>query len=214
VASGESVNVPYGGPPLARGSNYHWRVRTWGSAGVVSPWSAPQAFTIEPTLPPANARSIRNSSANQWSGRYQPAFDTSVAPASFVDKGGGNYFIDFGRDVVVFTSRKLVPGAGAAASLAIGNQVSDALVELLRGIEVPPRYLIAKGGITSSNLATRGLGVKRALVLGQILPGVPVWKLGPETRFPGLPYIVFPGNVGGPDALAEVVRKCNASVVP
>ena len=114
-----------------------------------------------------------------------------------------------GRDVVVFTSRTLITGAGAEASLAIGNHVSAALVELLQRIEVPPRYLIAKGGITSSDLATRGLGVKRAMVLGQILPAVPVWELGAETKFPGMPYIVFPGNVGGPDALAEAVSKLN-----
>ena len=114
-----------------------------------------------------------------------------------------------GRDVVVFTSRTLVSGKGAEASLAIGNQVSEALVELLRGIEARPRYLIAKGGITSSDLATRGLGVKRAMVLGQLSPGIPVWELGAETQFPGLPYVVFPGNVGGPDALAEAVNKFN-----
>ena len=118
-----------------------------------------------------------------------------------------NDAIRAGRDAVVFTSRTLVTGNGAEASLAIGNQVSEALVELLRGIEVQPRYLIAKGGITSSDLATRGLGVKRAMVLGQILPGIPVWELGAETKFPGLPYVVFPGNVGGPDALAEAVNQ-------
>ena len=118
-----------------------------------------------------------------------------------------NAGIRAGRDVVAFTSRTLVTGTGAEASLAIGNQVSEALVELLRGIEVKPRYLIAKGGITSSDLATRGLGVKRAMVLGQILPGIAVWELGAETKFPGLPYVVFPGNVGGPDALAEAVNK-------
>jgi uncharacterized protein YgbK (DUF1537 family) len=118
-----------------------------------------------------------------------------------------NAGIRSGRDVVVFTSRTLVTGSGAEASLAIGNQVSGALVELLRGIEAKPRYLIAKGGITSSDLATRGLGVKRAMVLGQILPGVPVWELGAETKFPGLPYVVFPGNVGGTDALKEAVDR-------
>ena len=96
------------------------------------------------------------------------------------------------------------------ASLDIGAKVSDALVEIVRQLEVRPRYLIAKGGITSSDLATRGLGVKRAMVLGQILPGVPVWELGAETKFPGLPYVVFPGNVGGPDALAEAVNKFNS----
>lgn len=114
-----------------------------------------------------------------------------------------------GRHVVAFTSRDLVTGAGADENLAIGSRVSEALVELLKEVGSTPRFLIAKGGITSSDLATRALGVKRALVLGQILPGVPVWELGAETRFPGLPYVVFPGNVGGPDALAEAIRLFN-----
>lgn len=114
-----------------------------------------------------------------------------------------------GRHVVAFTSRDLVTGIGADENLAIGSRVSEALVELLKGFGITPRFLIAKGGITSSDLATRGLGVKRALVLGQILPGVPVWELGVETKFPGLPYVVFPGNVGGPDALAEAISLFN-----
>ena len=111
-----------------------------------------------------------------------------------------------GQDAVVFTSRRFLGGGNAAASLHISSRISDALVELVRELEVRPRYLVAKGGITSSDLATRGLGVKRAMVLGQILPGVPVWQLGLESKFPGMPYIVFPGNVGGPGALAEVVK--------
>jgi len=116
-----------------------------------------------------------------------------------------NELLKRGRNAVVFTSRDLVSGTDAVASLKIGGQVSAALVEVVARLSVQPRYLIAKGGITSSDLATQGLGVKRAMVLGQILPGVPVWELGPETRFPGLPYVVFPGNVGGPQALAEAV---------
>ncbi len=60
-------------------------------------------------------------------------------------------------------------------------------------------------------MATAGLAVKRANVLGQILPGVPVWQLGPESRHPGLVYIVFPGNVGGPGALVEVVAALRGS---
>jgi hypothetical protein len=31
--------------------------------------------------------------------------------------------------------------------------------------------------------------------------------LGEETLFPGLPYIVFPGNVGVPETLAEIVAE-------
>jgi uncharacterized protein YgbK (DUF1537 family) len=49
--------------------------------------------------------------------------------------------------------------------------------------------------------------VVRAEVLGPIVPGVPVWKLGPESRFPGMPLVVFPGNVGGPESLVETLRR-------
>jgi uncharacterized protein YgbK (DUF1537 family) len=120
-----------------------------------------------------------------------------------------NQSLAAGREVVVFTSRQLVTARDADGCLNIGARVSEALVELVRRLEVRPRYFIAKGGVTSSDLATRSLGVKRARVLGQILPGVPVWELGSETPFPGLPYVVFPGNVGGPNALADGVAILN-----
>jgi uncharacterized protein YgbK (DUF1537 family) len=110
------------------------------------------------------------------------------------------------RTVVIYTSRELVTGTDPESNLSIGSRVSDGLVAILGLISTRPRYLIAKGGITSSDVATKGLGVKRALVLGQILPGVPVWQLGPESKYPSMPYIVFPGNVGGPGALAEAVN--------
>ena len=112
-----------------------------------------------------------------------------------------------GQDVVTFTSRRLMAGADPLESLQIGQRVSAGLVQVVERLSVCPRYLLAKGGITSSDLATRALKVERAMVLGQILPGVPVWRLGPETRFPGLTYIVFPGNVGAPDALAAIVHQ-------
>jgi len=96
-------------------------------------------------------------------------------------------------------------GETAEGSLSIGQHVSEGLVAIVRMIATRPRYLLAKGGITSSDVATQGLDVKRALVPGQILPGVPVWQLGPESCYPGLAYIIFPGNVGGPQALVEIV---------
>ena len=110
-----------------------------------------------------------------------------------------------GDDVVLITSRELVTGDDAESSLAIGRRVSEGLVAVVRAIATRPRYLLAKGGITASDIATRGLGIKRALVLGQIVPGVPVWQAGPESRRPGLIYLVFPGNVGGPRSLVEIV---------
>jgi uncharacterized protein YgbK (DUF1537 family) len=108
-------------------------------------------------------------------------------------------------NVALFTSRTLVAGRDAAENLAMGEIVSRSLVEIVAGLHVRPRWLIAKGGITSSDVATAALGVRRAMILGQALPGVPVWQLGAETRWPGLAYVVFPGNVGGPDSLAQLV---------
>ena len=110
------------------------------------------------------------------------------------------------EDVVIYTSRRLITAADADKSLSIGRRISDSLVAIVRAISVSPRYILAKGGITSSDVATKGLNVKRATVAGQILPGVPLWQLGEESRYPGVPYIVFPGNVGDEDAVASVVR--------
>ena len=111
------------------------------------------------------------------------------------------------KDVVIYTSRRLITGKDAATSLAIGNRVSTSLIDIVRGITAQPRYVLAKGGITSSDVATKALNVKRAMVLGQLLPGVPVWQLGPESRYPDSIYVVFPGNVGGQDALVEAAGK-------
>ena len=84
------------------------------------------------------------------------------------------------------------------------------VVEVVRTLQVAPRLLVAKGGITSSDVATRALGVRRAEVLGQVQAGVPVWELGPESRFPGMRYVVFPGNVGSADSLVELLRRDTA----
>jgi uncharacterized protein YgbK (DUF1537 family) len=110
------------------------------------------------------------------------------------------------EDTVVFTSRDLVTGADDTTNLAIGRRVSDALVSVLSALRVRPAYIVAKGGVTASDVATLGLRMRRANVLGQILPGVPVWQAGAESRFPGMPYIVFPGNVGDDDTLSKVVE--------
>jgi uncharacterized protein YgbK (DUF1537 family) len=112
-----------------------------------------------------------------------------------------------GDDTVIFTSRKLIVGDDPVASLKIGQTVSDSLIAITLAISVQPRYLVAKGGITSSDIATKGLGTRRAMVIGQALPGVPVWRLGSETRYPGMAYIIFPGNVGEDEALVILQKK-------
>lgn len=51
-------------------------------------------------------------------------------------------------------------------------------------------------------------------VMGQILPGVPVWSMADDSRWPGLPLVVFPGNVGGKEALAEAMTKVRGARQP
>lgn len=121
-----------------------------------------------------------------------------------------NQLLSQGELALLVTSRDLVTGASPEESLAIVGQVSSAVVEIVRQLAVRPRFLIAKGGITSSDVATAGLGVRRATVQGQLLPGVPVWRLGAESKFPGLDYVVFPGNVGDESALVAAVQRLNS----
>ena len=115
---------------------------------------------------------------------------------------------DSAADVVIRTSRTLITGADAVDSLVIARTVSAALVNTVREIvaQVRPAFVLAKGGITSSDTATDGLSIRRAWSRGTMLPGiVSLWEpvSGPAK---GIPYIVFAGNVGGDDALADVVE--------
>jgi uncharacterized protein YgbK (DUF1537 family) len=111
-------------------------------------------------------------------------------------------------DVLLFTSRTLVRGTDPAASLEISRRVSTAVIEVVRGaVAAEPAWVVAKGGITSHDVAVRGLGIKRATVLGQLLPGL-VSVFQPVEALPqivGTPYVVFAGNVGDENTLAYVI---------
>jgi uncharacterized protein YgbK (DUF1537 family) len=115
-------------------------------------------------------------------------------------------------DVLLKTSRTVVTGMDANDSLAIAQAVSDAVVAVVRGVtsRVRPAWLVAKGGITSSEVATAGLGIRRAWARGTLLPGiVSLWE-PLDSRVPGMPYVVFAGNVGADDSLAMVVARLRA----
>lgn len=111
--------------------------------------------------------------------------------------------------VVIATSRKLITGADGADSLDISRQVSGAVVEVVQRIIAanPPRFVVAKGGITSSDVATKGLGFKHATVVGPMLPGIVSLWSGQDGPAAGIPYVVFAGNVGNDESLTEVVNK-------
>ncbi|MDH2443477.1 four-carbon acid sugar kinase family protein [Amnibacterium sp. CER49] len=110
---------------------------------------------------------------------------------------------------VLGTSRTRITGADADESLAIARRVSAAVVEVVRETvrDGSPGFVLAKGGITSADVATEALGIGRAWARGTLLPGiVSLWQAadGPAS---GIPYIVFAGNVGDDDALADVVTR-------
>jgi len=108
---------------------------------------------------------------------------------------------DEGLTPVVYTSRKEVRLTDADERQHLGQRISDFLVEMVARLPFVPSYLVAKGGITSNDILTKGLALKSAVVLGQIVPNVPCVM---TARFP---YIIFPGNVGNDDSLREVFLK-------
>ena len=90
--------------------------------------------------------------------------------------------------------------------LQFGEAVSATLMDVVRRLPSTLGFLISKGGITSNDVLAHGLELSAARVLGQILPGVTVVQTPPGHRLPGLPVVIFPGNVGDADALAESYR--------
>lgn len=116
--------------------------------------------------------------------------------------------LERGTTPVVYTS---CARAQSEDFLATGKAIMAGLCETVRRIKGRPGYIIAKGGITSIELARSALGVQAADVLGQVIKGVPVWRLATarstvqgQGQWSDVPYIVFPGNVGDDSALARV----------
>lgn len=110
-----------------------------------------------------------------------------------------------GLTPVVYTSRQEVRSDDADLRQHLGQKVSDFLVDVVRRMPFTPAYLVAKGGITSHDIMTKGLGIKSARVMGQIVNSVPC------VMTKDFPYVIFPGNVGGEDSLREAYQKLSAS---
>ena len=117
-----------------------------------------------------------------------------------------------GKTAVCFTERKLltVENDTKESALIRSVKISDGVQRLVGDLSITPAFVIAKGGITSSDVGTKALKVKCANVMGQIKPGIPVWQTGSESRFPQTPYVIFPGNVGEATTLREAVEVLNA----
>ncbi|MHA7282095.1 four-carbon acid sugar kinase family protein [Arthrobacter sp. TMS2-4] len=110
-------------------------------------------------------------------------------------------------EVVLHTSRRLIRSDDPEQSLEFARTISQAVVDVVRSTiaTAPVRFVIAKGGITSSDVAAHGLSIRHAVVRGPMLPGiVSLWQPadGPARS---VPFVVFAGNVGTDESLADVV---------
>lgn len=119
--------------------------------------------------------------------------------------GQTNELLRRGQSVAIYTSRDR-KSAREERFLEMGRVIMSSLCQVVRQVGAPPGFLVAKGGITSMEIARSALEVKEAQVLGQIEEGVPVWRLGSESRWPEIPYVVFPGNVGDDRMLCRILK--------
>jgi uncharacterized protein YgbK (DUF1537 family) len=119
-------------------------------------------------------------------------------------------------NVVIATSRELVKGADAADSLAIARRVSAAVVTVVQQVVagIRPRFVISKGGITSSDVAALGLAMRHGWVAGPMLPGLVSLLSAQDGPARGVPFAIFPGNVGDESSLALVAAKLSAPADP
>lgn len=93
-------------------------------------------------------------------------------------------------------------------TLVHGERVMAALTTAVAALLAEVEVVVAKGGITSAEVASTGIGATSAYVVGQVLPGVSVWRM---TARDGreLLYVVVPGNVGEADTLVRVLDALN-----
>jgi len=113
-----------------------------------------------------------------------------------------------GKTPVIYTSRQELSFANTQARLDFGAAVSALLMEIVRNLPPSMGFLISKGGITSNDVLSTGLALPTARLLGQILPGCSVVRTpANHPRFPLLPVVLFPGNVGDADGLVTTYRR-------
>lgn len=109
---------------------------------------------------------------------------------------------------VIYTSRTELQFDDQQSRLAFGEQVSAFLMDVVRNLPVTTGFLISKGGITSNDVLSDGLSLRTSRVAGQILAGCSVVRCPDDhPRFPGMPVVIFPGNVGDENALATVLQR-------
>jgi alpha-L-rhamnosidase len=100
VTNANSINVRYGGAPLAMGKRFFWRVQTSDSTSQTSRFSAVQRFGTGPAT-------------NDFAGRYPLRF-VAAPPMLITNTAPGRWFIDFGQDAFGYATARLNQGSGSS----------------------------------------------------------------------------------------------------
>jgi uncharacterized protein YgbK (DUF1537 family) len=109
---------------------------------------------------------------------------------------------------VIYTSRTEIQFDDQQSRLAFGEQVSAFLMDVVRSLPETTGFLISKGGITSNDVLSDGLALRTSRVVGQILAGCSVVRCPQDhPRYPNMPVVIFPGNVGDEQALVTVYQR-------
>ena len=112
------------------------------------------------------------------------------------------------RSPVIYTSRLELQFDDQQSRLAFGEQVSAFLMDVVRNLPLSIGFLISKGGITSNDVLSDGLALRTSRVVGQILAGCSVVRCPDDhPRYPNMPVVIFPGNVGDENALATALLR-------
>lgn len=112
---------------------------------------------------------------------------------------------------VIYTSRTELQFDDQQSRLEFGEQVSAFLMDVVRNLPATIGFLISKGGITSNDVLSDGLALKTSRVVGQILPGCSVVRCPHDhPRFPDMPVVIFPGNVGDESSITTAVKRLAA----
>lgn len=104
---------------------------------------------------------------------------------------------------LLYTSRDFVPASQDEGQSSLGARIARSICGICARLNLKPDAIIAKGGITSLTLARDAFGIRQARVLGQIVPGVSVWRRKDDDS----DFVVFPGNVGKKTDLRTVFEK-------
>ena len=115
-----------------------------------------------------------------------------------------------GFDVLLETGRERIdlPSASPEEQLALTVGISHAFLSVAASVRKGFDAFIAKGGNTASDLVRGCFGARSALVAGQVIRGVPAWRL-PDGHL----VAVFAGNVGDEKSLLEAYRRMRDGII-